>query len=61
MTEWLIPGLPERWPELIANALSELSNDEFEESWRAIGKIVRLRSREIRREVEAIDDHLEHA
>jgi hypothetical protein len=52
--EWEMPGLPSRWLELIAESLSELSNDEFEEAWRALGKVVRLRSRALRAEAEQI-------
>ena len=53
---WEVPGLPDRWPELIADAFSELSPDEFNDAWEALGKFVRLRARAIRREIEARED-----
>jgi len=52
---WDIPGLPDRWPELLADALSELGDEEFEQAWQVIGKDVRARSRAIRAGIEAIN------
>lgn len=49
---WEMPGLPDRWPELVADAFSELNADEFERAWNALGEVVRLRSRAIRAEAE---------
>ena len=48
---WDVPGLPDNWPELLADALSELSHAEFEDAWDALGKAVRARSHAIRAEM----------
>ena len=53
---WEVPGLPDRWPEMIAHAFSELSPDEFDRAWEDLGEAVLLRSRAIRREIEALED-----
>ena len=53
---WEVPGLPDRWPELIADAFSELNTDEAVAAWETLGDAVLLRSRVIRREIEALED-----
>jgi len=43
-----VPGLPANWPELLADALHGLSDDEFEIAWRQVGKTVRFLARDMR-------------
>lgn len=45
MKGYEVPGLPDSWPELVAEALSELNPEEFEAAWRAIGQQVRASAR----------------
>ncbi len=49
-----VPGLPSNWPELLADALHALPDDEFEIVWRQVGKIVRFLAREKRAEREGL-------
>jgi hypothetical protein len=48
---WEVPGLPDNWPALLADALSELSDAEYRQAWLAIGNAIHARSRVIRDEI----------
>lgn len=45
---WDVPGLPDNWPSLLADVLSELGADEFDDAWETLGRFILAKSRLIR-------------